>query len=149
MLFDGDLWPRLADGSVTLTFRTWSRPQAKAGGRYRVGGLLLEATAVDRVPRSSITEDDARRAGATDRATLLRRLGDADEVWRIELRCLGRDDRTVLGEHPDVSHDELAAIRTRLARLDRDQPWTRTTLRLIDRYPGIVSTKLAEHVGME
>ena len=30
----------------TATFRTWAKPQAKVGGRYRVAGMLLEATDV-------------------------------------------------------------------------------------------------------
>lgn len=149
MLFSMDAWPGLADGSITLTFRTWSRPQAKAGGHYRVGGMLLEATAVDLVAVATITDDEARRAGEADRAALLKRLGAADDVWRIELRCLGRDDRIDRREDDALDADALAAIRARLTRLDRGQPWTTSTLRLIGRYPGIVSTKLAEHAKMD
>ena len=44
MLFSASAWPGLADGSITVTFRTWAKPQAKVGGRYRVAGMLLEAT---------------------------------------------------------------------------------------------------------
>ena len=149
MLFSADSWPGLADGSITLTFRAWTRPQAKAGGRYRVGGLLLEATAVELVATATITDDDARRAGEPSREALLRRLGDATEVWRVELRCLGQDDRITRRADDGLSDDELVAIRARLARLDRARPWTRSTLQLIDRYPGIVSTKLAQHAGMD
>ncbi|MFT3852932.1 MAG: hypothetical protein QM733_09365 [Ilumatobacteraceae bacterium] len=149
MLFSADAWPGLADGSITLTFRTWTRPQAKAGGRYRVGGLLLEATAVELVATATITALDAQRAGSPSLADLLRRLGDAGEVWRVELRCLGRDDRIERRESADLDDEQLAQIRARLARLDRDRPWTATTLHLIERYPGIVSTKLAQHAGME
>ena len=114
-----------------------------------MGGLLLEATAVDLVAVATITEEDARRAGEESLASLHRRLGDADEVWRVELRCLGRDDRIVRREDAVIDGEQLAAIRSRLARLDRDRPWTRSTLQLIERYPGIVSTKLAEHAGMD
>ena len=149
MLFSADAWPRLADGSITLTFRSWTRPQAKAGGRYRVGGMLLEATAVDLVAVATITEDDARRAGEASLDALRRRLADVDEVWRVELRYLGRDDRIERREDDALGDDELAAIVARLQRLDRGHPWTRSTLRLIDRYPGIVSTKLAQHAGMD
>ncbi len=152
MLFTADAWPGLADGSITLTFRRWTRPQAKAGGRYRVAGLLLEATAVDQVRAGDITDADARRAGEPDRAALLARLRDpaADAlVWRVELRCIGRDDRIDRAETGAPSAEQLAEIRRRLDRLDRTRPWTRTTLRLIDRYPGIVSTALARHSGQE
>ena len=39
----------------------------------------------------------------------------------------------------------------RLDRLDRSagKPWTRTTLQLIEKYPGVVSTALARHTGQE
>ena len=149
MLFSADAWPGLADGSITLTFRAWTRPQAKPGGRYRVGGLLLEATAVELVATATITDDLARRAGEPSREALLRRLGDAAEVWRVDLRCIGRDDRIVRREDDDLDDEQLAAIRARLQRLDRERAWTLATLRLIERYPGIVSTKLAEHAGIE
>ena len=46
MLFSADAHPGLADGSITVTFRRWTRPQAKVGGRYRVAGLMLEVVAV-------------------------------------------------------------------------------------------------------
>ena len=83
-----------------------------AGGRYRVGGMTIEATTVDRVPVGSITDEDARRAGAADRSALLARLGvDEDAtVWRVEFRHLGADERAVLSDQ-DVTADEVAAIR--------------------------------------
>lgn len=157
MLFSADAWPRLADGSITLTFRTWQRPQAKPGGRYRVGGMLIEATAVSQVPVDGITDADARRAGEPDRDSLLRRmrLTPADGptlVWRVELRYLGQDDRIERREQAQVSDEQLLAIRARLDRFDRagsSGPWTRSTLRLIERYPGVVSTALARHAGQE
>jgi len=149
MQFTADAWPRLADGTITLTFRAWTRPQAKVGGHYRVGGLLLEATAVDLVAVATISADEARRAGEESVEALRRRLGDAETVWRVELRYLGQDDRITRRQDNSVSDDELVAIRARLARLDRGRPWTRSTLQLIDRYPGIVSTKLAQHAGMD
>ena len=49
--------------------------------------------------------------------------------------------------HPD----DLAALNTKLDRMDRaaDQPWTRSTLRQIQRLPGVVSTELAAEAGQE
>ena len=49
MLFSADAWPGIADGSITVTFRAWTRPNAKTGGRYRIGGMLIEATDVREV----------------------------------------------------------------------------------------------------
>jgi hypothetical protein len=152
VLFSMDAWPRIADGSITTTFRTWTTPQAKTGGRYRVGGMLIEATDVQRVGVASITDGDAQRAGEADRAALLRRLRQDDgEVWRIDFTYLGADDRIERRDQAELGDDELQAIVARLARFDRGAagPWTRSTLRLIERYPGIVSTTLARHAGQE
>jgi hypothetical protein len=142
-----DSWPGIADGSITITFRVWTRPQAKVGGRYRIGGMLIEATDVRQVRVGEITDDDARRAGATDRAALLKRLGADDRVWRVDFAYLGPDDR--IARRNDTSSEDLADVMARLARLDRNGAWTRQTLQLIERYPGIVSTTLARHADQE
>jgi hypothetical protein len=155
VLFTKDAWPGLADGSITLTVRTWTKPQAKTGGHYRVAGMLLEATDVRQVPAGELTDADAVAAGEGTLAQLLARLGDPapDQlVWKVGLRHLGRDDRHDRREHADLTDDEVAALKTRLDRLDARSPtgpWTRTTLRLIEKYPGVVSTALARHAKQD
>jgi hypothetical protein len=146
MLFSMNSWPGIADGSITVTFRTWTRPQAKVGGRYRIGGMLIEATDVRQVSVDEITDDDAHRAGATDRAALLARLGSGDMVWRVDFAFVGPDDR--IARRNDTSSEDLTDVMARLSRLDRNGAWTRQTLQL-ERYPGIVSTTLARHANQE
>ena len=154
MLFSASAWPGLADGSITVTFRTWAKPQAKVGGRYRVAGMLLEATDVRQVPAGSLTDDDAVAAGEANRAALLARLRHPrpdTAVWRVGLRYVGIDDRIERRAVDTLTDDDIAALRSRLERLDRGAggPWTRTTLQLIEKYPGVVSTALARHTGQE
>jgi hypothetical protein len=154
MLFTADAWPRLADGSITLTFRTWKRPQAKTGGRYRVAGMLLEATDVREVRSGDIADAEAVRAGALDASSLLARMKIVDGeqmVWRVELRYLGADDRAERRGDDLLDPDQVAEVKARLDRMDRRSgtAWTQQTLRLIERYPGIVSTALARQVGKE
>jgi hypothetical protein len=153
MLFTVDAWPGLADGTITLTFRTWTKPQARTGGTYRVGGMLLEAIDVSQVAAATIDDEQARRAGAPDAATLRAALGrgDDDPVWRVELRYVGPDDRIARREDDQLDDDTISDLRARLDRLDRrgSAPWTASTLRLIARYPGIVSTALARHADRE
>jgi hypothetical protein len=154
VLFSADAWPKLADGRITLTFRTWTKPQARAGGRYRVGGMLLEATDVRQLPAGEITDDEARRAGEADAVALRRRMKVDDPgqlVWRVELRFLGQDDRIERRNDDELSPDALADLRARLDRLDRrgGSAWTQSTLRLIERYPGVVSTALARHAQQD
>lgn len=155
MLFTADAWPGLADGSITVTIRTWTRAQAKTGGHYRVAGLLLEATDVRQVRADELTETDAQAAGAGTLDALLHRLGTPESerlLWRVEFRCIGRDDRAERREQAELSPDDIAALKIRLDRLDARSPsgaWTRTTLGLIEKYPGVVSTALARHAKQE
>ncbi|MFZ4718873.1 MAG: hypothetical protein ACOYMR_05585 [Ilumatobacteraceae bacterium] len=155
MLFTADAWPGLADGSITLTVRTWTKPQARTGGRYRVAGMLLEATDVRQVRVDELTEADARATGEGDLAALLRRLRDPQPdalVWKVALRYVGTDDRIERREQDDLDEEQLSELRARLDRLDRRSttgPWTRSTLRLIDQYPGVVSTALARHANQD
>ncbi|HLQ77132.1 MAG TPA: hypothetical protein VK210_07240, partial [Terriglobia bacterium] len=91
MLFTSDAVLGLADGSITLTFRTWTKRQAKVSGRYRTCGLLLEVHAMTRVDPRTINDADARRAGSNTADDLRKKLGKpgpGDRVWRIEFRCL-------------------------------------------------------------
>ena len=138
MLFSADAWAGIADGSITVTFRAWKRPQAKIGGRYRVAGMLIEVRDMGQVAVDTITAVDARHAGAVDLEALRSRLGTCDPVWRIDFVLVGADDRIAL--RTETSADDVADVIARLSRLDRNGAWTRTTLQLIERYPGIVST---------
>jgi hypothetical protein len=151
MLFSADTWPGLAAGTVTRTYRTWSKLQVRVGGRYRVAGMLLEVDDVGRVAVSDLTDLDARAAGAVDRAALVRRLKTAEPtVWRIDLHYVGPDDRIALRADDTLSAVDVAGLRARLDRLDAHatRPWTRRTLQLIEAHPATVSTVLAEEMAM-
>ena len=98
MQFSPELREGVASGRITLTYRLWSRPQVKEGGRYRVGLGLIEIDSVELVPFSAITDADVRRAGEPDRETLRDRAahaGPIDEdtlVYRIELHAVSLED---------------------------------------------------------
>jgi len=116
--------------------------------------MLLEATAVGEVAVSALTDADAVAAGETNLATLLQRLeqpAPGAAVWRVDLRYVGVDDRIERRAVHELTDDDIAVLRTRLDRLDRfgGKPWTRTTLQLIEKYPGVVSTALARRTGQE
>ena len=151
MLFSADTWPGLAAGTVTRTYRTWSRLQVRVGSRYRVAGMLLEVDDVSRVAVADLTDADAHAAGAAHLAALVRRLKTAEStVWRIDLHYVGPDDRIALRADDRLSAAEVAGLRARLDRLDAhaNRPWTRCTLQLIEAHPATVSTVLAEEMAM-
>lgn len=40
--FSRDLLERVADGTITVSYRRWSRPKVKVGGVYRPGSVMIE-----------------------------------------------------------------------------------------------------------
>jgi hypothetical protein len=154
VLFRRHALDRIRAGEVTLAFRRWDRPRARAGGRQRtlVGELAIDA--VVPVERAAITAADARRAGHPSVEALLAELdarGDA-QIWRIELHWAGEDPRRSLREQADLSTEDIEQLRGRLERLDRAsgrRPWTRQTLELIAARPEVRAADLAASVGLE
>jgi hypothetical protein len=129
--FTHDAHAAVADGSLTVTYRSWKRPQVKVGGHYRVGAATVEVTALALVPAATVPP--VHRA----------RLGGVDPVWRVDFHPVEAVARRAL------SHE---AITARLDRLDRSSthgPWTRATLTLIRDHPGVVSTQLAAGADRE
>jgi hypothetical protein len=94
MQFSKELRERVASGHITLSFRLWSRPQVKIGGRYATCGVHIEIDSMEMVPFSSVTAADVRRAGETDRETLRHRtahagaVDDDTPVYRIEFHVV-------------------------------------------------------------
>ncbi len=80
MEFSKELHDDIAAGDITLTFRLWRRPQAKAGGRYRVGLAQIEVDTMEQVPFAAITDADVRRAGEPGREALRRRAAHAGPI---------------------------------------------------------------------
>lgn len=153
MLIPGPVLERVATGEVTVAFRSWLRPTVKAGGTLltRIGALAIDR--VDPVDPANITDADAHHAGFADadgvRAALRR--GDGRTVYRIEFHLAGADPRIALREHADLSEAEWTALIQRLDRMDARSPtgpWTRRVLVLIRDNPAVVSTVLAEAIGV-
>jgi hypothetical protein len=154
MLFEQRLWAGLADGTVTVTFRRWRRPRARAGARHRTPAGVLAIDAVTEVDPAQLTEGDARAAGFGSLAELRRQLERRGDglVYRVDFHHAGADPREALRQADDLPAEEVARLRGRLDRLDRAGPdgaWTIATLRLIGDRPGVRAADLAAAVGRE
>jgi hypothetical protein len=160
MLFDYHRFDPIVRGEITLTFRDWSRPQAKASARHRLdarGVIVIES--VDRVRVGAISRADLRRAGFSDKAELMsavrRRKGDAapDELYRVAFHFEAEvDPREGLARDRRLSDSDCAAIAEKLDRMDARSAhgaWTRETLRLIDEQPRVLASRLAAQVKRE
>jgi hypothetical protein len=151
MLFRKADLAAIAAGEVTIAFRRWKRPMAKAGGRQHTAVGVLAFDAVERV--DEITAEDARRAGFPDPDAAWAMLrGREGDLYRIRLRLAGPDPRIALREDAALDADDRAEIAARLARLDRASPhgpWTEATLRAIAESPGTRAADLAARLGRE
>ncbi len=161
MLFQARFVPGLRDGSITVTYRVWTRPQVKVGGRYRTRAGMLEVDAVGVVKLGDIEDRDARRSGFADRDELAASLAKTarkalrkdTQVYRVELHFAG--DVTVADLPPSHTAwtpeevDTMTARLDKMDRLSRHGPWTRQVLRAIEKRPRTAASKLAPRLGRE
>jgi hypothetical protein len=152
VLFERRLRDGLADGTITVAFRRWKRPQVVAGGRYGTGLGIVEAAAVDVVEPPAITPADVADAGYPSVDALLADVPERDgsALYRVRFRPVDEPDpRAVLAGSVDLSDGDVAALDARLDRMDRAGPWTAEALRLVAEHPGRRAPDLAEMAGRE
>lgn len=148
LLFRKPFHAGLLSGSIRLTFRSWGKPHVRAGGRYRCHPIgVLEVDRIVRVRVADITDADAHLAGFSDRAALLAFMDtENEEVFRVELHHGGDGDRVAGALDEQLTREDVAAIREKLAQLGA---WSRKTLLLIEKHPRIAASKLAAKVSRE
>ena len=152
MLFEKRLQDGLKDGSISLAFRRWRRPQVVARRQYRSPIGMVEVSSVSTVDANAISTEDAEQAGFASRAALLTDLPgegtDGTRLYRVELRLSAAPDpRDTLASKEKLSHEDIQQLDAKLARLDRERTWTHATLAAIARQPGRRAGDLAEQLG--
>ena len=97
--------------------------------------------------------ENAADAGFDSVAALVKWISakGSGDLYRIGITLAGPDPRVALRRSDDLTPADVLALRARLDRMDRaaEQPWTHSTLRQIQRLPGVVSTELAAEAGQE
>ena len=100
MQFSPDLRDRVADGTITVSYRLWTRPKVKAGGVYRSGAVKIEVDEIELLPFSSITDEDLAQTGESDLEALRGRAAHAGPihddtlVYRVEFHVMGESSET-------------------------------------------------------
>jgi hypothetical protein len=98
--FSPELRERVADGTITVSYRLWSRAKVKVGGVYRSGDVTIEIDEIEQLPFSSITGEDLAQTGEPDLETLRRRAAHAGPIhddtvlYRVEFHVVGPPDDT-------------------------------------------------------
>ena len=75
LAFTQDAHASIADGSLTVTFRAWTRPQVKVGGRYRIGATTVEVTALAPVAASTVPATARARLDGAETSSTTRPRG--------------------------------------------------------------------------
>ncbi len=115
---------------------------------------VLGFSAVDAMESGAITEDEARQAGFSSLAALLKDLGPDDEraIYRVSLHLAGPDPRVALRDADSLDAAAVAELQRRLGRFDAASPtgpWTATALGLIAAHAGRRAPDLAAIAGLE
>jgi hypothetical protein len=140
----------IAAGEVTLAFRRWDRARVKPGTLMRTGIGLVEVTSVEQVTLTSLTAEQARRAGFATKAALRDFLSrKPGGIFKVGLRPAGPDPRIALRQDDNLSPEEREAIRSRLAVMDRNGAWTMRFLTMIEQRPAVRAPDLAASIGWE
>jgi hypothetical protein len=116
-------------GEVTLAFRRWDRPRARAGASHRTPVGLIAIDAVD----------------------VVRLAGRSGRIYRMRVRFAGADPRIALRAADGLTDEDVATLQARLDRLDRASnhgAWTRDVLELIAANPARRAPDLAVIRGM-
>jgi hypothetical protein len=152
MLIKDDVVEKIRTGQITVLFRRWSRPGAKAGGTQMTQGGVVGIDSVEVVIEDEVTDADAAAAGYTSKADLIEHLNyREDPIYRIRVRFAGEDPRIELREKADLSDSELAEIIEKLDKLDKKSkrgPWTQAYLQVIQDMPNTYSGLLANYLGL-
>ena len=80
MQFSPELRDRVADGSITVSIRLWSRPQVKVGGTYRSGDVAFQVDDLELMPFSAVTDEDLAATGEPDLESLRARAAHAGPI---------------------------------------------------------------------
>ena len=154
MLIKRAILDQIESGDIDLIFRKWRKPTVKEDGQLRTAVGMLNILAVDKVAKSKITAAEAAQAGFESKAALVRELDSRDEgdIYRIRVEHGGVDPRIALRENANLTADDIAELRDRLARLDKSSkrgPWTTTFLELLDANPHVRAPDLAAGLGLD
>ncbi len=152
MLFKRETLDLIADGRVTLAFRRWTRPRVKAGATLATAVGVLVVDAVQKVAPSAVKEADIASAGYVSRRALLEALPGDGDLYRIAFHRAAAGPANGRARNGRFTKKEMRSVIVALKRLDQASPrgpWTRTFLRLIDKYPARRAPDLAASLGRE
>lgn len=148
MLIRPETFEAIKAGTIDRQFRRWTKPTVKTGGTLTNEWGVLAIDAIEPIDLSDITDDDLSRSGTASVAELESYLASEGQIYRVRLHYAGEDPRIALRQAiPDAA--ELEVLAKKLAKMDGAEPWTITTLSLIEEFPEKRAASLAKKRGMD
>jgi hypothetical protein len=139
VLFEKRLQEGLADGTITVALRRWTRTQVVAGRKYRSPRGLVEVTAVEVV--EGIDEATARAAGFASVEEALAQLSGDGPITVVHLHAVdAADPRDLLSNDTRIADPEK--LRQQVERY-------RAHFDLIAANPGVRAPDLAPQLGLD
>ncbi len=144
----------IREGTASLAFRRWTKPEVKVGSTFLTSAGLMR---VEEVTEVDSARDQRRRCRARRLEVGRRTAEEVPRRWqprltyRVRLSWAGEDPRHELRER-ELTDEDVAMLDTKLDRLDRASshgPWTIATLHLIGRNPRVRAPDLAAEQGRE
>jgi hypothetical protein len=92
--FSRDIRDQVKSGAITVSYRLWSRPKVKLGGRYAFEDVFIEIDAIELAPFSSIEKEDVSLAGEENLESLRQRAAHAGPIdddtllYRVEFHIV-------------------------------------------------------------
>ena len=90
MVFMKRLREGVRRGEITCSVRIWTRPQVRAGGRYRMDDGEIEIDSIEAIDAAEITPALARESGFAGVAELMKvaKHGKGSNIYLIRFRYL-------------------------------------------------------------
>ncbi|WBQ03634.1 hypothetical protein [Kribbella sp. CA-293567] len=157
MLFTGPDRDGVAAGRITAAYRRWAEARVAEGRIYRTNAGRIEIDSVREVNPELISDyDDDIFAADRQNARDVRRRLRGNEDWPtflIKFHLVeGADPREELAATAELTPEDLADLRARLAKLDelsRHGAWTTAILQQIQASPGTRAGDLAADLGRD
>lgn len=154
MLFKETHLNGIKSGKINLAFRKWQKASVKEGSLLHTSIGLVAISKLETVSENDITDQDALKAGFTDKKQLLKSLTNTATgmIFKISVRYHSPDPRIKLREQTELSEQQFTDLKKKLERLDNHSklgPWTEKILLTLKDNPNLHAIGIAKLTGFE
>lgn len=150
MIFRSEFLKLIKQGKIKIAYRRWTKMSVKVGGTLKTPIGVLKFSKIEPVDEKKLDLKKAKAAGYESLEALHKDLNFKKEgtVYKLNFKLIGEDPRLALREITDKL-DKVFASLERLDRASIEGPWTKKTLKLLEKYPAIGARILAAKIDFD